>query len=366
MARITRMTKRRLGELLQAEGLISEDQIRQARDEQRKSNLFLNDALVKLGFVSEEVIAQTIVQQFSLPFLSAQQYTISTDVLGIFPERMYYEYQFIAVDKIGGVLLIIGAGLMNHDVLDELERLSNCRVCQFVSTSKDIRNALERHAKDLRKEQNLSSLGSLLLDESGKAGNSAATQPAVRTSGSKTGIALAPPKLVTSLPSDTSIQMPRPPGVVAAAAQPPASNKDMSSLGAMLLDEGPSAPPSPVTPGRSGISLTPPKLISALPPETQIHIPMSPASSLAAPSPFASQATPALGSGTPRISALTAPRGKTSNPNIPAVKETPAPFQTPPGTKTINGVKPPETGKSAPMTNKPGLLGLFKRQPDKQ
>src|SRR5258708_249653 len=123
------MTKRRLGELLQAEGLVTEDQIKAGLEEQRKSNLFLGEALVKLGFVSEDAIAHTIVQQFSLPFMSANQYSITPDVLNLFPERMYHEYQFIAADKIGKVLIIVGAGLMNHDVLDEFERLSGCRVC---------------------------------------------------------------------------------------------------------------------------------------------------------------------------------------------------------------------------------------------
>ena len=69
MARITRMTKRRLGELLKAEGLLTDEQVRTALDERRKSNLFLSEALVKLGYISEESIAQTIVKQFSLPFV---------------------------------------------------------------------------------------------------------------------------------------------------------------------------------------------------------------------------------------------------------------------------------------------------------
>src|SRR5471030_3148166 len=159
------MTKRRLGELLQAEGLVSDEQVRAALDEQRKSNLFLGEALVKLGFVTEEVIAQTIVQQFNLPFASALQFHVTPEVLNIFPERMYYEYQFLSCDKIGKVLVIVGAGLMNHDVLDELERCSGCKVHQFVSTWKDIRTALEKYAKDFKKEQSeLTSLGTMLLD----------------------------------------------------------------------------------------------------------------------------------------------------------------------------------------------------------
>src|ERR1035437_4933926 len=163
MARITRMSKLRLGELLQAAGLVTEEQVRLGLEEQRKSNLFMGEALVKLGFVSEEAIALAIVQQFSLPFLSATQYNITPEVFNLFPERMYYEYQFVAVDKIGNVIVIVAAGLMNHDVLGELERLSSCRVCQFVSTWKDIRSVVQRLSQEYEKRVELTSLGTMLL-----------------------------------------------------------------------------------------------------------------------------------------------------------------------------------------------------------
>jgi len=224
------MTKRRLGELLQAEGLVTEEQVRLALDEQRKSNLFLGEALVKLGFVSEEAIAHTIVQQFSLPFVSANQFTIAPDVLQIFCERMYYEYQFIALDKIGKVLLIAGAGLMNHDVLDELERLSGCKVCQFVSTWKDIRGALERYTKELRRDEKLSSLGSMLL-ESGVAAKPSAD--AIQAAGEKMGVApekpstsAAPapaPAPAAAAPAPSSVRPAPPPAIAPRPAAPPTS-----------------------------------------------------------------------------------------------------------------------------------------------
>ena len=167
MARVTRMTKRRLGELLRAEGLVSEEQVQLALNEQRKSNLFLGEALVRLGFVTEDAIASTISQQFRLPFINVEQYTISKDLLEIFPLSLLREYQFIPIDKIGNILLIVGAGLMNHDVLDELERLSKCRVCQYVGTWKNINEAMESHFKDKMKEPttDLSSMGNMLLSQ---------------------------------------------------------------------------------------------------------------------------------------------------------------------------------------------------------
>ena len=331
------MTKRRLGELLGAEGLITEEQLRAALEEQRKSNLFLGEALVKLGFVSEEVIAQTIVQQFSLPFMSAQNCTISLDVLSIFPQQMYYEYQFIAVDKIANTLIIVGAGLMNHDVLDELERVSKCKVCQYVSTWKDIRATLERHAKELKTEQEeLSPLGTMLLDHT--------PQPIPRRAVPAEAVTPAPAAQVPEpfRPVATPVAVQLPPGLIAAAA-----------------------------------STVPAPSAAAVPPQPASR----PATSLpglkAAPASGSNPALRATGGGTmARLSAFSVPRtpGKSATLSLPAGPDSPVSKPPPPPT-VLRSLEPsPPRGANVPgapaplaprppppaPTNKTGLLGLFK------
>ncbi len=167
-ARITRMTKRRLGELLQAEGLVTEEQVKNALAEQRKESLFLSEALIRLGYVTDQSIASTIAQQFNLPFLALEQCEIPTEHLTIFPQSLLREYQFIPFDKMGDTVLIAGAGLMNHDMLNELERIGGCKVCQYVSTWFDIRNEIDRLFEDeevVVSQDELSDLGSMLLDD---------------------------------------------------------------------------------------------------------------------------------------------------------------------------------------------------------
>jgi hypothetical protein len=309
------MTKRRLGELLQAEGLVTEDQVRAGLEEQRKSSLFLGEALVKLGFVSEEAIAHTIVQQFSLPFMSANQVSISIDVLTIFPERMYYEYQFIAVDKLAKVLIIVGAGLMNHDVLDELERLSGCKVCQFVSTWKDIKSALDKHAKDLRKEQQseLSSLGTMLLDITPE------------------------PMPVPVIPAQPVAGKPAVPIAAAATARPAAATTSPAAV----------KPSSPVTNAPRPAAAT--GLIRSGPATQSIQ-------------------KSALSGGSQRISALATPKAGASNSGLPKVPapasnsglpKVPAPASTPPA--AAPAPEGQQTGNPPPAKGNTGLLGLFKK-----
>jgi hypothetical protein len=322
------MTKRRLGELLQAEGLVSEDQIRAALEEQRKSNLFLGEALVKLGFVSEEIIAQTIVQQFNLPFASALQFSVTPDVLNIFPERMYYEYQFLACDKIGRVLVIVGAGLMNHDVLDELERCSGCKVHQFVSTWKDIRSALEKFAKDFKKEQSeLTSLGTMLLDMTPQPGTlSAPTSP---PAGAKP-VAGNPPGAAVGAPSFL-----KPPANKPAAAASGAPKAEKSGLSAAVASNAfkPTQTPAPI------LGAKPPAAISGMNPQVAAPRPPAPSQKLSALAGFKPQAPAAAPSPAP------ASQDKNDTPAVPA-------GQSKPGESARNPAQP-KSGS--------GLLGLFKK-----
>lgn len=156
----------RLGELLVAAGLVSEDKVRQGLEEQRRNNLFLGEALVQLGHVTEEAIAQAIIQHFNLPFISATQFSIPSEVFNLFPARMYHEYQFIAVEQIDQTIVIVAAGPINQDMMEELERVSECRIYQYVSTWQDIRTAIEKNSKDIGGEAQveLTGLGSMLLE----------------------------------------------------------------------------------------------------------------------------------------------------------------------------------------------------------
>lgn len=164
MADSAQATKRRVEEILWAEGLLTEEQIRETLAEQRRSNLFLNEALVRLGYVSEEQIAAALAKRCNLPSLKAEQYEIPKDVLDVFPETMLREYQFIPLDRIGDVLIILGATLLDRDVLREIQRLSGCQIYQYVGTWSDIRQAIDRLFKKEGVGEDLTSLGKLLLD----------------------------------------------------------------------------------------------------------------------------------------------------------------------------------------------------------
>jgi type IV pilus assembly protein PilB len=152
MVRITRMTKKRLGELLRDEGLVNEEQIQEALGEQRKSGELLGEVLVRLGYVTEADIAQTIVTQFGLPYIAIKQYYLSDEVIGLFPERLMRQHQFIPLDRIGNVITIaVGGGVFNTAILSELEVMTSAKIQVFVSTWSEIKTAIDEQFKNTPK-----------------------------------------------------------------------------------------------------------------------------------------------------------------------------------------------------------------------
>ena len=85
---MARATRKRLGEILIDQGLIQEEHLVAALQEQKRTGELLGETLVRLNYATEDDIASTIVIQFGLPFLPVKRYRINDDVKMLFPPRL--------------------------------------------------------------------------------------------------------------------------------------------------------------------------------------------------------------------------------------------------------------------------------------
>lgn len=143
MARMIRATRKRLGEILVEKGLIQEGQLIEALKAQRRSGELLGEALVRMGFSSEDNIAGTIVMQFSLPYLPALKYEIADEVKQVFPPLLLKQYQFVPVNKMGNVLAVVAAGHLTPEILRELEQFAGLRIFVYVGKQSEVRELIK-------------------------------------------------------------------------------------------------------------------------------------------------------------------------------------------------------------------------------
>lgn len=140
-----RIVGKQLGELLIERGVIDHKQLDKAIAVQKDRNALLGEIIVELGFATEEDIAQALTCQFGFPYLPLTNYDIDDEVIKTVPENVCRQYCLIPIDKIGKSLTLAMANPLNQQAVEDVEMISGCLIQIFVSTTTDIRNAIENY-----------------------------------------------------------------------------------------------------------------------------------------------------------------------------------------------------------------------------
>lgn len=144
MCSLRRVTTKQLGELLIERKVISQEQLQKALDFQKVNGGLVGEILVQLGFSKEEDIAQVLTAQYGFPYLPLGNYDIDVEVAKIVPDHLARQYCLIPIDKIGNNLTVAMSNPLNSSAIEDVEMISKCVVQAFVSTTTDIRKAIER------------------------------------------------------------------------------------------------------------------------------------------------------------------------------------------------------------------------------
>ena len=145
---LRKILNKQLGELLIERGIINDEQLAKALTLQKEKGGLIGEILVELGFVKEEDIAQSLTAQYGFPYLPLSNYDINSEIVNIVPGRVARQYLLVPIDKIGNNLTLAMSNPLNVQAIEDVELLSGCSVQTFVSTSSDIKKAIEKYYKD--------------------------------------------------------------------------------------------------------------------------------------------------------------------------------------------------------------------------
>jgi type II secretion system protein E len=139
-------THTQLGQILLSKGLITEEQLDAGLREHYKNGDRLGAALVKLGFVTEDVVQRALAEQLQLPFVRPVEMTIAKEVLDRIPAKLVSRYHLVPVSAQNGTLSIACTDPLDIHMLDELRlSLKVHDIEPMVSTRKDIADAIKKY-----------------------------------------------------------------------------------------------------------------------------------------------------------------------------------------------------------------------------
>ena len=147
MRNFKRTTNKQLGELLVERGVIDQEQVAMTMVYQKDKGGLFGEILVQLKFATEEDIAKALTCQYGFPYLPLANYEIDQEVLNAVPTDVCRKFCLIPIDKIGKSLTLAMADPLNTSAIADVEMITGCTVQTFVSTSADIREAIERYYK---------------------------------------------------------------------------------------------------------------------------------------------------------------------------------------------------------------------------
>ncbi len=138
-----------LGQTLLARGVISPDQLNIALLEQRKSKMALGKILVRLGFVTEATIRDTLSESLGQVAIDLSNTIIDHNALALVPKDIARRYQVLPVDydKQARKLLLAVADPSNVVALDQIRALikDDFRIEKVLARESDISIGIEQH-----------------------------------------------------------------------------------------------------------------------------------------------------------------------------------------------------------------------------
>ena len=152
----------RLGDVLVAQKAISQEQLRLALEEQKRSGRRLGRVLVDLGFVAEVAISQALARQLNLQFVNLKLFNFSRAVVLKLPEAAARRFRALALEDRGTTMLVGMADPTDLFAFDELTRILKKEVEAAVVAESEVLLALDQvyrrteeisdHAKELEQD----------------------------------------------------------------------------------------------------------------------------------------------------------------------------------------------------------------------
>ncbi len=142
---IPRQKRKMLGEMLIAEGLLTQDQLGRALTEQKSRGHRLGVVLKEMGLVTEEEIIKVLGHQMGIQHMALSHVVVDPEIIKLIPETFARRYQLIPIYRKDNQVTVAMVDPLNIFALDDLQRMTGLEALTVVSTEQDVVRAIDRY-----------------------------------------------------------------------------------------------------------------------------------------------------------------------------------------------------------------------------
>jgi type IV pilus assembly protein PilB len=137
--------RKRLGDLLVESGLISEEQLQSALQDQKRLNMRLGDVLITQNYITEQQLIEVLEFQLGIPHIQLYRQKIETKVINLIPQKLAVQHCVLPVRVEGNKLVLAMADPMDYFAIDELRMTTGLRIDPAIASKDELLRAIKRY-----------------------------------------------------------------------------------------------------------------------------------------------------------------------------------------------------------------------------
>jgi type IV pilus assembly protein PilB len=155
-------TRNQLGTLLLERGLVTEEQLATALEEQRQSRKSLGRVLIDAGIVAEGDLVSTLAARIGLEFVDLLDFSIDASAVGLISDSLARRFQAVPIAWEENRLVVAMADPSNVVAIDDIRTITGAEVRTVVATRGAILEVIEKYQ---RMEGNAEDVSALAASE---------------------------------------------------------------------------------------------------------------------------------------------------------------------------------------------------------
>ncbi len=138
------LRRSRLGEILLADGSITQEQLDHALEQHVAQRRPLGQVLTRLHYVSDEVVRQALGRQLNVPYVDLENMILDRDLARVINRGFAKRHALVPIARKGTLLTVVMDDPTALDVVADLGRLTHFTVTVVTSSSRAIQRAFRR------------------------------------------------------------------------------------------------------------------------------------------------------------------------------------------------------------------------------
>ena len=134
-----------LGELLIQEKLLDSEQLKSALDFHKKNDVGIGSAIISLGYLSEEEMAQALSRQLGYPYINLDQFEVYPDVISLIPVEIAKKYLIMPIHRIRSFLTLAMVDPTDLGIIEDVRFRTGLSIQPVIASESGIMSAISKY-----------------------------------------------------------------------------------------------------------------------------------------------------------------------------------------------------------------------------